>query len=123
MILRKKLRSSVLVMVGDTAPTDGTSGTGNGLAGPGSFYVRTVGQIGLFLNTGTKLSPAWVPATKTVTAVASGSNGAGQITATGFKVGDKVVAAVNLTDGTNDAANFEAVITVVDKIVQSSASN
>lgn len=53
----------------------------------------------------------------------TGNNGAGQCTATGTVVGDKVLAAMNLTDATDDNANFEATITVVDKIVQSSASN
>jgi hypothetical protein len=53
----------------------------------------------------------------------TGSNGAGQCTATGTAVGDVVIAVMNLTDATDDNANFEATITVVNKIVQSSASN
>lgn len=124
-ITRKKLGPSTLLLTVASKPVDGTSGTGKGQAPPGTLCLQLSGTNSprLFVNRGTKASPTWEPTTKTVTVVANGNNGAGQITATGFKVGDKVVAAVNLTDGTNDAASFETEITVVDKIVQSSASN
>lgn len=55
--------------------------------------------------------------------VVTGNNGAGQCTATGTRVGDKVIGMVNLTDATDDKAKFEAAITVADKVVQSDAGN
>src|SRR5580765_1161909 len=42
------------------APTDGTSGSGVGLLGPGSFLFNTVDKI-VYINRGTLLSPTWVP--------------------------------------------------------------
>ena len=122
MILRKKLRSTVVVLVDTGLPTDGTSGTGAGYAGPGSLYVRT-STPGLYVNRGTKASPTWEPATKTLSVVAAGRNGAGAVTATGAKVGDKVVTAFNHTDGTSDAAKFQAVVTVADQIQQTDAGD
>lgn len=48
------------------APTDGTSGTGAGFAGPGSMYFDTATGL-IYTNTGTKLSPTWgVLATSTL---------------------------------------------------------
>jgi len=55
--------------------------------------------------------------------VFTGKNGAGACTLTGAKVGDKVIGVANITDGSDDAANFETTITVADQIQQSSASN
>jgi len=118
---KKRLPGNIQILVGTSKPTDAS--TGRNLAPPGSLFILQSTSPRLFINRGTKASPTWEPATRLVTVVANGNNGAGQITATGFKVGDKVVSAVNLTDGTNDAASFETEITVVDKIVQSSATN
>lgn len=53
----------------------------------------------------------------------SGVAAAGPCTLTGAKVGDKVVGVVNLTDGGDASADFEATITVVDQIQQGSASD
>jgi hypothetical protein len=119
----KKISSSLKFLFGTTKPVDGTSGTGKGSAPPGTFYLKTGSAPRLFVNRGTKASPTWEMCSKTISFVSLGNNGAGQITLTGTAVGDKVVTALNLTDGTNDAASFETEITVVDKIVQSSASN
>lgn len=48
----------VCVLVGDAAPTDGV--TGATISGEGSLYVRThVGVAAVYINTGTKASPAW----------------------------------------------------------------
>ena len=44
------------------APTDGTSGTGAGLAAPGSLLLRT-DVATAYLNVGTKASPTWVAIT------------------------------------------------------------
>jgi len=54
-----------------------------------------------------------------------GRNGAGAITATGAVVGDKVIGVAGMTAGALGAAtaSFEATITVVDQVQQSSASN
>ena len=53
--------------------------------------------------------------------VVTGNNGAGACTLTGAKIGDKVLMNVNITDGTLALGDFEATITVVDQIQQSSA--
>jgi hypothetical protein len=122
-VASKRLSASLKILSGTTKPVDGTSGTGRGQAAPGTLYIKTGSAPRLFINRGTKASPTWEPTTKLVTVVAAGRNAAGAITATGFQVGDKVVAATNLTDGTGDTANFESEITVADQIQQSSASN
>lgn len=57
------------------------------------------------------------------TVVITGSNGAGACTATGLKVGDKVVSVTNLTTPADAASSFEGTVTVADQIQQSSASN
>ena len=45
---------------GSAAPTDGTSGTGAGWAGPGSIYVRgSTTNSKAYINTNTKASPTW----------------------------------------------------------------
>lgn len=52
------LGAGVYVFQGAGNPSDGTSGTGAGWAGPGSLYInRTAGT--LFQNTGTQSSPTW----------------------------------------------------------------
>ncbi len=54
----------------------------------------------------------------------AGHNGAGAVTLTGAKVGDKVVGVTQLTTTFQDGkANFESTITVADQIQQSSATN
>lgn len=52
-----------------------------------------------------------------------GRNGAGSLTLTGARIGDKVVGVVNLSTPGDNAAAFESTITVNDAIQQSSASN
>jgi len=44
----------------DAAPTDGTSGTGAGILGPGSLLVD-VTNCKIYINTNTKASPLWTP--------------------------------------------------------------
>lgn len=53
-----RLAEDVIFMVGTTTPTDGTSGTGAGNAGPGSLHLNT-SDAKLRTNTGTKASPTW----------------------------------------------------------------
>jgi hypothetical protein len=53
----------------------------------------------------------------------TGHNGAGAATATGAKVGDVVLAVIDLTDGTTITSGFEAAITVADQIQQTSATD
>lgn len=120
MFAMMRIRDKAQIAVGDVAPTDGTTGAGQ--LNKGSLYIDLT-NARFYINRGTKASPAFEMTSRTLTAVAAGSNGAGPITAAGFAVGDRVVSAVNLTDGTNDAANFESVITVAGQIQQSSATN
>lgn len=47
-----------------------------------------------------------------------GNNGAGHITATGVKIGDKVIMVADTTNHTSRAALFEATVTVNDQIQQ-----
>ncbi len=58
MVGKLQLGNGVVLFDGTTTPTDGTSGTGAGQAGPGSVYFRTAAKQ--FVNTGTKGSPTWV---------------------------------------------------------------
>jgi hypothetical protein len=54
--------NDVALISGDAAPTDGTSGTGVGYAGPGSIYIRiNAGNAKMYINggAGTKASPVW----------------------------------------------------------------
>lgn len=53
-----RLSSEVCAIVGAGIPVDGVSGTGAGIAGPGSLYIRTA-TVKLYINTGTKASPVW----------------------------------------------------------------
>jgi hypothetical protein len=46
------------VFDGTGAPTNGTSGTGAGFAGPGSLYVDVTNKA-IYQNSGTKASPVW----------------------------------------------------------------
>lgn len=54
-IARASLR---IGLFGSGAPTNGTSGTGVGRAGPGSMYFRTSNGA-IYVNTNTKASPTW----------------------------------------------------------------
>jgi hypothetical protein len=120
MLAIMRIRDKAQIAVGDVAPTSGTTGAGQ--LNAGALYLD-ITNYRLWKNVGTKASPTFERATRMVTVVAAGRNAAGAVTATGFKVGDTVVSAVNLTDGTDDTANFEAAITVADQIQQSSAAN
>lgn len=53
-----QLTGSARIFSGAVAPTDGTTGTGAGKAGPGSMYLRT-DSAAVYINTGTKASPTW----------------------------------------------------------------
>lgn len=56
------LKDSVLLgLSGSGAPTNGTSGTGAGKAGPGSVYTR-LSNGAKYVNTNTKASPTWTVA-------------------------------------------------------------
>lgn len=75
-------------------------------------------QLATDLITGIKILPGALTQ-KMVT----GNNGAGACTATGLKVGDKIIGCMNLTDATDGTAAFEGTVTVADQLQQSSASN
>ena len=52
--------ADVCILIGTAAATDGTSGTGAGIAGPGSLYIRQDGSSStLVINTNTAASPTW----------------------------------------------------------------
>src|SRR4051812_36164846 len=63
--LRDAVNNNVWNLVGSGAPTNGTSGTAVGLAGPGSTYTDYTNSL-VYVNTGTKASPTW---TVSVTAI------------------------------------------------------
>lgn len=52
------LKHGVVMFSGTGAPSNGTSGTGAGKAGPGSLYVDATNKK-LYQNTNTKASPTW----------------------------------------------------------------
>lgn len=52
------LGNDVVIAVSTAAPTDGTSGTLAGQAGPGSLLVDVASKE-LLINTGTQASPTW----------------------------------------------------------------
>lgn len=53
-----QLANGVQLLTGAGAPTSGTSGTGVGQAGPGSFYFDVTNKQ-VWLNANTKASPTW----------------------------------------------------------------
>lgn len=61
-MLADLVKNDVLIVTGSGAPTNGTSGTGAGLTGPGSLYLRS-GNGTLFINSNTKASPTWTAIT------------------------------------------------------------
>src|ERR1022692_132906 len=66
--IRDRADNNIWDLVGSGTPTSGTSGTGNGFAGPGSSYVRT--DTGAkYINTNTKTSPTWTAQTPAAGAI------------------------------------------------------
>lgn len=55
---RLRFNDDVRLLPGSGIPTNGTSGTWAGIAGPGSLYFDIVNSV-IYLNTGTKASPTW----------------------------------------------------------------
>lgn len=60
MSLADLANNGIFDFVGAGAPVNGSSGTGAGYAGPGSFYYDTVGLV-LYEQTGLISAPVWVP--------------------------------------------------------------
>ncbi len=56
--LADAVNNGVFTLVGSGAPTSGTSGTANGIAGPGSTYTDIATGLS-YTNVGTKASPNW----------------------------------------------------------------
>ena len=55
-----KTGGQVIVFTGSAAPTDGASGTGAGVAAPGSLYIRaSTTNSKAYINTNTTASPTW----------------------------------------------------------------
>jgi len=57
-LVGRDITPGILSMSGAGYPTDGTSGTGAGVAAPGCLYQDTTNGL-LFINTNTKASPLW----------------------------------------------------------------
>jgi hypothetical protein len=57
-MIRRLVKDNVLVISNAGAPSDGTTGTGAGKAGPGSLLVDITNKK-LYQNTNTKASPTW----------------------------------------------------------------
>lgn len=55
---RRRVAADVRWIVGSGVPSDGTTGTGAGIAGPCSFFFDTTNHI-IYVNVGTKASPSW----------------------------------------------------------------
>lgn len=90
-----------------------------------SIHGRRVGLVGDGVSSGGLLVDGALIGSKrsAVKTVFTGRNGAGAITLTGARVGDKVSALINMTSPADAKANFESVITVDNQIQQSSASD
>lgn len=90
-----------------------------------SIHGRRAGLVGDGVASGGLLVDGTLIGSKraAIKTVVTGRNGAGAITLTGAKVGDKVSAMINMTTPGDAKANFEATITVDGQIQQSSASD
>ncbi len=64
-MLRTLINANVMIAPNAGAPTDGTSGTFAGFAGPGSLLIDTT-NTNLYMNENTKASPTWVDITAVV---------------------------------------------------------
>lgn len=56
--LRAMASKDLAILTSDAAPTNGTSGTGVGKAGPGCLLIDYTNKF-LYINTNTKASPTW----------------------------------------------------------------
>jgi len=75
------------------APTNGTSGTGAGIAGPGSQYTNTANG-NTYINTNTKASPTW-----TLLAANSGALTPSSVASTGAVTSSSATAGVGYATG------------------------
>lgn len=139
-------RSKVVLKVSDvdgTVTVNGTklSGsqnfTGNLVATgnahfSGTLLVGGATTLSTSLSVGTTLAVTGVstftglaklPSSSFLVAVTTGHNGAGAVTLTGAKIGDKVIGVANLTAPADLKSGFETTITVNDQIQQSSATD
>lgn len=57
-MMQDLLNAGILILTGAGAPTNGTSGTGVGIAGPGSLYWDSTNKHWL-VNQNTIASPTW----------------------------------------------------------------
>ncbi len=58
--LKNQVENGVFHLVESGAPVSGTSGTGLGIAGPGSLYTNIVNGV-VYVNEGTAAAPYWTP--------------------------------------------------------------
>jgi hypothetical protein len=66
-----QLKNNSVLLDGAGAPTNGTSGTGAGYAGPGSLYLDVTNAV-VYINTNTAASPTWSTAVGSVPAAIDG---------------------------------------------------
>lgn len=96
-MIKHLLNHNVWIRADDGAPVNGTTGTGAGIAGPGSIYIDYTNAI-IYSNTGTLASPTW-------TAISGAS---GNVTLNGTQtLTNKTLTAPILT-GTTAAATIAA---------------
>lgn len=87
--LRKLSDNNIGIICGTGAPTNGTSGTANGIAGPGTIYINITTGL-QYVNVNTKASPTWslgglsgaVTGDVTISAAGVSAIGAGKVTPT-----------------------------------------
>jgi hypothetical protein len=94
----------------------------NGTTAVGLLPSAAAGTAGVIPTTGLPLGT--LPATQFHSYCTLGTNSSvtpSHVTATGVKIGDKVVMVANVTDHISSAASFEATVTVADQIQQSGA--
>lgn len=100
--------NDVLWVVGSGAPSNGASGTGNNLTGPGSTYTDI--STGLeYLNIGTKASPVWFQGVIEATGAAITS--AATIAPTNAQ--HHITGTVPITTITPPSSTFEGTITLI----------
>jgi hypothetical protein len=56
--IRSLVDQDVWTIAAGASPTNGTSGDGAGITGPGSIYIDTANAVA-YINTGTLASPTW----------------------------------------------------------------
>jgi hypothetical protein len=97
----------------------GGDGRHIGVCGDVAAYLAGTGSLALVLE-----GKGVIASTRSaIFFAAAGLNGAGAVTVTGAKVGDLVLAVINLTTPGQAASSFESTVSVAGQVQQSSTSN